>query len=210
MAAKRDTGRSGGRGRGRARFPDTFELRTAAHFEALRSGLRRVLVRVAGRMGEFSVGDLSERTGRRKTGLYRHVKILVDAGLFVEVGERGEGRKREQIYRTAARAFTTTDAPLPSGVSGALADAIATDLRLADRCVRRALESGDATAGGASRDTWCGTTFAWLTTAQLRELNRMAMEMLERCDDAHPRPGTRHMGVSVVVYPIDLEDEDEG
>jgi len=195
--------------RGRARRADVFELRTAEHFEALRSGLRRVLVRVATTMGEFSVGELAERTGRRKTALYRHVKILADAGLLVEVGERGEGRRRERLYRAASTDFATTEGPLPPGAAKGLCDAISADLRLADRCVRASIESGDAVAGGPSADTWCGATFAWLTPAQLRELNRAALAMLTSCDNRPPKPGTRQFGVSVVVYPIDLDETDE-
>ncbi len=200
---------AGERKRGRGSRRSVFELKTVKHFEALRSGLRRVIVRVGGELGEFSVGDLAEHTGRRKTALYRHVKILVDAGLLIEVGERGEGRKREAVYSPAADSFYTTDAPLPPGASRALADAIATDLRLADRSVRRSLSSGEAVAGGASRDTWCGTMFGWLTPTQLRELNKLAMEIFDPFDGGVPRPGTRHYGVSVVVYPLDLEGEDD-
>ncbi|GJM19383.1 MAG: hypothetical protein DHS20C14_15960 [Phycisphaeraceae bacterium] len=180
-----------------------FELRTPEHFRAIASPVRRQIFFAAVNTGPSSVADLAEKTGRTVTSLYRHVKILHDAGLLVEAGSRGEGREREALYAARANRLTYAEGKLPKASRAAIARGIAGDLRRANKMVSAALESGRGVVAGPDRDAWGGSSVAWLTPAQLREVNEHLNAIYDLVEGTPERPGTRPLGLVHVLYPID-------
>jgi predicted ArsR family transcriptional regulator len=70
-------------------------------WRAISSPIRLELLALAEAEQPCSIGDLARASGRRATGLYRHVRIFVAAGLLVPDGKRPGVRRPEQLYRVS-------------------------------------------------------------------------------------------------------------
>lgn len=67
-------------------------------WKALASPIRVELLLLAGAIEPCSISDLARLSGRRSTGLYRHVAILAEADLLLPRGKRPGPRRPEQLY----------------------------------------------------------------------------------------------------------------
>lgn len=74
---------------------------TPRQWRAVSSPIRLELLALAEAEQPCSIGDLARASGRRATGLYRHVRILANAGLFEPCGQRPGTRRPEQLYRVS-------------------------------------------------------------------------------------------------------------
>ena len=74
---------------------------TPRQWKAISSPIRLELLALAEAEQPCSIGDLARASGRRATGLYRHVRILATAGLFEPCGQRPGPRRPEQLYRVS-------------------------------------------------------------------------------------------------------------
>ncbi|MEY3023676.1 MAG: Helix-turn-helix domain, partial [Planctomycetota bacterium] len=74
---------------------------TPRQWKAISSPIRLELLALAEAEQPCSIGDLARASGRRATGLYRHVRILATAGLFEPCGQRPGARRPEQLYRVS-------------------------------------------------------------------------------------------------------------
>ncbi|MGA0173620.1 MAG: hypothetical protein ACO3NL_08245 [Phycisphaerales bacterium] len=91
-------------------------------WRAVSSPIRLELLALAEAEQPCSIGDLARASGRRATGLYRHVRIFVAAGLLVPDGKRPGVRRPEHLFRVS---------PLAARFRAAV-----TDERSAERYVR--------------------------------------------------------------------------
>src|SRR5262249_12876415 len=81
---------------------DTLVIRRPAQLRAIGSPSRVVILEhLLGRSPQ-SIREVALVIGRPPAALYHHFRVLTEAGLVVEAGSRGAGRKAEQLYRAAA------------------------------------------------------------------------------------------------------------
>ncbi len=69
----------------------------------LSSPIRVDVLNAACALGECSVAEIADRTGRTRTSLYPHIEQLVEAGLLIEGETRLAGKRYEQLYTPIAR-----------------------------------------------------------------------------------------------------------
>lgn len=183
--------------------PEPFELRTPAHFRALGSPARTDLLRALVDLSPATAADLAAALGKRVTALYRHLDVLADAGLVRVVGEEGEGAARRRVYAAVAQRYRVAEGRLQRSALRAYADAIAGDLRLAERCLRTAIEDLGRADTGPDRSAWAVSGSFWLTPEMLAALNERLDGAVADLGFTPPAPGARRVGVSIAVYPLD-------
>jgi predicted transcriptional regulator len=154
----------------------TFDDR---QWKALASPIRVELLLLADAIEPCSIADLARLSGRRSTGLYRHVAILADADLLLPRGKRPGPRRPEQLYRVNEH-FASLRDRCRSDHGGTerfrrLQEAVwrAIDRGLADRLERE----GDTSDGPVPGDAVHEVT--WLDEAQRGEVDRLLARLRE-------------------------------
>ncbi len=117
-----------------------------------------------------SIAELGKLLGRAPSSLYHHVAQLVEAGLILEGGRRPTGAHDELVYEAAADEIGLAHDPADAELSAAIADAMAANLRAAERDFRAALCEGTGRVRGRGKDTFGGRYKGWLEEADRREL----------------------------------------
>lgn len=127
---------------------------------------------------------------------------LVDVGLLLEAGERGEGRRRETLYRTpGSPVLVQYDPDDPRKVE--LTSRYARNmLSRSRRLLERALESGAARTSGAARDTYVAEMTAWLSDKDLAAVNRLITQLHRRLRPAPRRKGTKLCRFALALTPV--------
>jgi DNA-binding transcriptional ArsR family regulator len=166
--------------------PKIYRIRKAAQVEAIGSAPRQEILDTVGRLGTCSIADVARALGRPADGLYFHVRILLDAGLIVEKGERDAGLRTETLYSTVAPG---AHMQLVYGEDGASVSpeavrAVHAMLGGAIDDFDRGLASGLAVTDGPQRNLWAGRNLAWLSPQDLRQVNAL----LHRLNDIFNGP----------------------
>jgi DNA-binding transcriptional ArsR family regulator len=177
-------------------------VRDVAQIRALRSPLRQEILDKAQALGPCSIADLARALGRPADGLYYHLRALLAAGLLRAAGERGEGRRREALFATAAEgdglwlAYDPEDPANAEAVSGAVGGM----LRLTQRTFTAAFEPGTVVAGPA-RELWAARLEGWLTPDEVAEVNALLQGL--RAAVGRPRAeGRRLFALTCVLAPM--------
>lgn len=127
--------------------------------------------------GPLSVSKLARALAMRPSALYRHLEILLDAGLVVIVGERRANRRTEKIYASRARRLRLERAFGDPCNGEELAQVFASLSRQLERDVRRAMKSENARPSGPSRNLAFGRIIGTPSPAELAAINAKIEEI---------------------------------
>jgi DNA-binding transcriptional ArsR family regulator len=201
MAKPRSTRRGGARGQKKEHvITQTKQLSAAA------SPVRVQILGVMEAVGDCSAADLAEHMDRPVQSLYYHLKKLESVGLIDQTGFRGEGVRREALYRPAAKSISVAANSSARGFDGALAKGAGATLRLANREYVAGLETKGVKRTGATRELGIRRRVARLTPDKAQKLNGM----LDRVDDFLRKNATGEgnlYGVTTVLCPVTGADE---
>lgn len=161
--------------------PRMKQIASMKDWGAWLSTVRQEVVEAMRLHGPCSIAEVAAATGRPADALYRHVKLLVDAGFLEERGIRKGKRNAERIYDAAADDFA------PPRVSGATGKADRDVLvRTATTLARATLNSlRDSAAAGRLECTADRRNFAiqydltWLTPERYLELRSTLLRINE-------------------------------
>lgn len=151
----------------------------------LASPLRQEIVDMLAALGQTSIGELALQLGRHADGLYYHLRLLCRAGLVEELPADESGRRYRlagapgQPLRLAYRAGSA-----PHG--RALRKFARAMLQVAEDDFGAALDADAVATEGPARELWAARNKAWLSAAELAEVNGL----LERLCDLMSRPRT--------------------
>ncbi len=149
-----------------------YRIERLDQLELLTSPLRQEIVDAVAALGECSARELAAELGVAPDALYYHLRKLVDAGLLLSVGKRAATRRPEEVYRTPSRDLRVVwDLDEPEA-SAAIQKAAAAFLRMAERDLRRGAGSPAARTRGRDRNLGGARLTAWLTRAELQQVNR--------------------------------------
>jgi DNA-binding transcriptional ArsR family regulator len=132
--------------------------------------------------GEAPVAAIAAQLGRPSDALYYHLRLLVRAGLVLELPDDGEGRR----YRTAVRKGTRLRLRYRPGNTKnarAVADVAGGMLRTAERDFAAAIRDPAVAAEGPLRALWASRMKGWVSEKELAEINALLariMALLER------------------------------
>lgn len=179
--------------------PDApYIVRRPAQVAALASPVRQEIVDAMCAIGPCSVAELAALLGRPADALYYHVRALLRVGLLIDRGTRPAGRRAEAVYDVPARRMRLRYEPANRR---AIARAVASMLRVAERDFRAALRSSDARLSGDLRDVWAGRVRGWLTDEQVEEANRLLTRLLELVRGCERPQGARLHAFAFVLAP---------
>ena len=181
--------------------PPAGVIRDVEQIRALRSPLRQEMLDKARALGAWSIADLAHALGRPADGLYYHVRALLAAGLLEPAGERGEGRRREALFRTPAPGdglWLSYD-PADEDNVAAVTAAVGGMLRLTERTFAAAYQPGAVTAG-PRRNLWAARTEGWLSPDEVEQVNRLLHRLRAMFD--RPRAEGRELhALTFVIAP---------
>ena len=146
---------------------------------ALESTVCQEIVDLVGAAGPCSVREMAGFMGRRPDSLYYHVRKLSAAGLLVDCGIRGSGRRAEAVYDLPARPLRLAYAPSnPENVT-AVSRVVASMLRSANRDFRAGFRPDLAVVEGDERNLWAARMKGWLSDEDLAELNTLLRRIIQ-------------------------------
>ena len=129
--------------------------------------------------------------GRRPDSLYYHVRKLSAAGLLVDRGIRGSGRRAEAVYDIPGRPLRLAYDPSDPENVRAVSRVVASMLRSANRDFRGGFRPDLAVVEGDGRNLWAARMKGWLSDDDLAELNTLLNRILEVF---HPREAAKIAG----------------
>lgn len=155
--------------------PKTYRIHKPAQVEAMGSAVRQEILDTIGRLGTCSIAEVASALGRPADGLYFHVRILLEAGLVVESGERNAGLRAETLYSTVAPGANMQ--LMYGDGSSEVMRAVHAMLGAAVDDFDKGLASGLAVTDGPRRNLWAGRNLAWLGPQELREVNALLWQL---------------------------------
>ncbi len=159
---------------GRGRWIERLE-----QVRALESTVCQEIVDLVGAAGPCSVGEMAAFMGRRPDSLYYHVRKLSAAGLLVDRGIRGSGRRAEAVYDIPGRPLRLAYDPSDPENVTAVSRVVASMLRSANRDFRGGFRPDLAVVEGDARNLWAARMKGWLSDEDLAELNTLLNRILE-------------------------------
>ena len=147
---------------------------SAEQLKLMSFGPRREIIAALANDADLSARDLAGRLKRPVTGLYRHIDLLVGAGLLQQTGMRSGSTRAEALYALTFRVFSANDAARTAEGRVAFAEAAARYASAASRKIRRAVVQGTARIGGDDDNARFQVTDLQLDRAGLIELHRLA------------------------------------
>jgi len=126
---------------------------TPEQLKVISYGPRREIVALLANDPGLSARDLAERLHKPVTGLYRHIDLLIDAGLIRQSGSRAGSKRPEALYTLTFSIFTKENAARTPEGRIALSQAAARYASSAARKFTRAVETGTARMEGDLTNT---------------------------------------------------------
>lgn len=196
---------------------DGIDVWGDAQWDAVSSPVRMELLGLAEAEQPCSIRDLARACGRHPTSLYRHVQILVDAGLLVPCGTRPSRRRPERMYRVnplmqGFRSWIDKDEQAADrfvSMHEAMLRAVGRGFRnMFERRWRTPLEDRPPLRYWASHDV------TWIDEARGRELNEISRRLVELIEEGRRDRVGQLVQIDVMVWErlnrlIDSEDDGE-
>jgi predicted ArsR family transcriptional regulator len=176
-------------------------IRNPNQVRVMSSPMRNAIHQVVNNQGKASIREIGEQLGREPASLYRHIDLLVEAGLLTEVGSRSTARRDAKLY-SAERKFFAYD-PGDQEMTDALCEFTKISMRRAASNVSRSLQSGEAKTRGDNlkRDTYVGTIMGWLSPDDLAEINEHLNAIIDLYADKAKKPGTELISITLAMSP---------
>ena len=184
--------------------PTVVRIATAAAWRAILSPVRREILESMQELGPCPIADVAAACGRPADGLYRHVKVLVDAGFLVDAGVRKGRRNTERLFDAAADDFAAPrlrrDSTAAERETVALtAEALA---RSAARAMRASAAAGRLECAAGARNFSVLHQLSWLTPRRFAELRALSGRMNELLEAGRrDRTGELYEAL-VIVTPV--------
>ena len=160
--------------------------------------------------GPATIATLAERLGRPADSLYYHVRKLIEIGVVEQteaVAGAGAPGRNGAVYGMTAK-WVTMKLDAGSRKSREVwGNGAAAVLRLAQRDVRAALDSGEARTEGVRRNLWLRRLKVRLDDRELKEINahlNRIEEILRGCAvNTTENTKGRHYAVTMVMTPLE-------
>lgn len=147
------------------------KVRSNEQLEALVLPLRGEIVDTVAALGPLSVAEVARHLGKRRPAVHYQVNHLLELGLLLPAGTRGEGRKSEALFKTPGRSIGVVfDAKDPKNVEFTVA-CVKRALSRAQRVIAQAFTWPGIKTKGPGRNTHSSQVTCRLDAKQLAEVN---------------------------------------
>jgi DNA-binding transcriptional ArsR family regulator len=166
-------------------------------------GPRREIIAILANDAGLSARELAERIRRPVTGLYRHLSLLVEAGLIHESGQRPGPKRPEVLYALTFATFSAVEATDTPEGRATLAQAASRYATATVRKLDRAIEAGAARFAGPDANAGFTVTDLQLDRDGLAEFHRLFRNFLvsARKLRAPNQEGVETVTVTVLFAP---------
>jgi len=153
-------------------------------------------------LGESTVNELAEISGRSAQSLYPHLDALV-AARFLEVREPESTGKRSRIYACGPACRTAPSDPATGRGNSQAAELVALLLHDASARIRRFGEISENVPNGSGLESGSAftTELTWLDDEQRREVNRHFEAIRAIIHEGRSKRGGRRTNVILAHYP---------
>ena len=148
-------------------------LVTPEQLKLMSHGPRREIIAALANDSDLSARDLADRLKRPVTGLYRHLDLLVEAGLLQQTGLRPGHKRPEALYALTFKIFSSDEAAKTPEGRVAIAEVAARYASAASRKIHRAVEEQTARIGVEDANTRTYVCDLQLDTAGVVELHKL-------------------------------------
>lgn len=149
------------------------------------------------------MAELAVMLDRRPDGLYRHVDVLIGAGLVVNLGTRQGQRRQERVLDVVADDFAIAFSDLSEVAQrSAIEETANSVLRGVSRKVRDAARANALQIRQAERNFLLNYELSWLTPEQFVEARELMFRLKVLMDSARPRRQGRPYLTLTVAVPV--------
>ena len=188
---------------GRAQRAATYRIQAPRQIEALASPARQEVVDALTLIGPTSIAALAEDLGRAPDSLYYHVRKLERVGLVVRCGTREAGSREEALFDVPGAHMVVDIEPRSARERGHLLKLVTSALRVAERDLFAALESGRAIYRRcARRNAWGARVKGWLNPEELSEVRAHLQAIGDIVLASKRRKGSDLHAVTYVLAPL--------
>ena len=188
-------------------MPKPYDVRSLQQLQMLALPVRTEIVETVSCLGPCSVGDVARLLGAKRPAIHFHMRKLVRVGLLIEAGTRGEGRKRETLYRTPGfPIYVIYDRDDPQKVA-ITSMYVRNMLARSQRLLAQSFESGKFTTNGPLRDTYATQLTAWLSGDDLIELNRLLEKLTELLRPSEAIEGKKLHCLTLGLSPLHPKED---
>jgi DNA-binding transcriptional ArsR family regulator len=177
-----------------------YIIRSKRQMRALAAPTRQEIIDVLPRMGTVSVAELATVLARPADSLYHHLRILKRVGLVRSAGSRRLVGRRETLFRAVSPEMSLRYELGTKGNGIQVNAIIAAMLRLGIRDFSNSFKTTDASVSGPNRELWALRKTAWLSRAQIAEVNRYINKLTHVM--AEPSRNGRLYAVTIVLTPL--------
>ena len=157
-----------------------YVLTKPKQLEAIQSPARLRIVEYLAANNTASIADIAEWMRVGPHGLYHHFEVLQKAGLVQKAGMRGQGRKKEKLYKLVSRRLRVDAENRKPSYRTALAGVGTSILRMVSRNYEAAVNDGLGKLEGAHRNTAVRHAVFQLTPSELSSFNKDIEALYER------------------------------
>jgi hypothetical protein len=180
-----------------------FDIKSHEQLREMALPIRTEIVEIVSFLGPCSIRELARYMGRKRPALHFHVARLMEVGLLLEAGDRGEGRRRESLYRTVgAPLYMVYDRDDPLNVDMTIRYS-KNILSRAQRQLADSFSSTRAVTDGPERDTHATQMTAWLSKSELARLNKILGELGDLLKPSDKIEGRKLYSLTLGLAPID-------
>jgi predicted ArsR family transcriptional regulator len=176
---------------------------SAGQLKLMSFGPRRDIIGILADEPDLSTREIADRLHRSPTALYRHMELLIEAGLVRQSSLRSGVKRPEAVFALTAHNLSAAEATGKAEGRAALAQAAKRYAAAASRRFSKALENGAARPNGQDANIALSHLDLQLDQAGLRELQRLLQDFLKSAaglrDDS--RRDQEKIAVTILVAP---------
>lgn len=188
-------------------MPRPYNVRRMDQLESLALPIRTEIVESVSFLGPSSVAEMARVTGQKRPAVHFHVRKLMEVGLLLEAGARGEGRRRQTLYKTPGTpVYAVYDRNDPANVE-LIAQYARNILSRAGRLLAAAFARGTRTPGGPRRETYATQRTSWLDAEGLAEVNALIEEIEGRMLPSSETSDRRLFSLTLTLSPVPTEEK---
>lgn len=181
--------------------PGEYWILDRGQLQCLVSPLRTDMVDRLAASGPLSIRELAAGIGKQPSALYRHMELLLAAGLVVEAGTRVVRRKQEKLYATPAPRMRLIHALADPRFADVLVELVATLGRQMTRDFAHGIARPDARTLGDDRNLGLFRLVSAPGPKALAEVNHHLNEILEILL-APPDPNAPFLALAWTMSPV--------
>lgn len=174
---------------------------------AINSPIRNAIHTVVLNQKRASIRKIANQLGMKPASLYRHIEVLLEAGVITEEGTESTARRDAKVY--ASNLEHIDDQHMSPAMLEAFSGFIRQAMKTSAERIIGAASSGDAATRGTKRNTCWRSPFSWLDDQQLKQLNDHIDAIMALMNNNERRDGTRLIGLTLGMYPMPITENTE-